>query len=608
MKNNNLNNVINAVKAVHKNDKVVLSTLISSIFISAVIPYISILLSSYILDGLATKVAVKELVTTTLIVLAVIFLLNMIQSYIDNIGQVHMDICRRNFDMELSKRTLTMDYQLLDSPLVNDIKNKIQHDNNWGSGFYSMFHTLPYVIHSVFGLISAFFLILPLFTQEKFFNSYFNVIFLISITLIVLVISFVNIKVFMKREYAIMDETSNFVIYSSGFIYGGFNYKHGKDMRIYNALDLMKSKCKIGKEWSEDRVKRMSQVSGIQGFLDSFSSRLLQGGSYFVIVLAAIAGDMTVGSVVRYAAAISNFINNIIGLYASWNTLCVTARRQQGKLEYINVLDVMQKGTIPVEKRSDNEYEIEFRNVSFKYPGSENYVLKNLSMKLKVGNHMAVVGMNGSGKTTMIKLLCRLYDPTEGEILLNGFNIKKYDYNEYMNIFSVVFQDFSLFSFSLGQNVATSVDYDTDKVLDCLHTAGFSDRYTSLPKGLKTPLYSDYEDGGVEISGGEAQKIAIARALYKNAPFIILDEPTAALDPVAEYEIYSKFNEIVTDKTAIYISHRLSSCRFCNDIVVFDNGEMIQRGNHDTLIFDKNGKYHELWNAQAQYYVANING
>jgi ATP-binding cassette subfamily B protein len=205
----------------------------------------------------------------------------------------------------------------------------------------------------------------------------------------------------------------------------------------------------------------------------------------------------------------------------------------------------------------------------------------------------------------MIKLLCRLYDPTEGEIFLNGFDIKKYDYDEYMALFSVVFQDFQLLRYTLGQNVSTSINYDSKKVTELLEKSGFDSRLADMPKGLETYLDIDFAGTGtgVQLSGGEAQKVALARALYKEAPFIVLDEPTAALDPIAEFEIYSKFNEIVEDKTAIYISHRLSSCRFCDDIAVFHEGELIQRGSHDTLIDDENGKYYELWTAQAQYYV-----
>jgi len=171
-----------------------------------------------------------------------------------------------------------------------------------------------------------------------------------------------------------------------------------------------------------------------------------------------------------------------------------------------------------------------------------------------------------------------------------------------MGIFSVVFQDFYLFSLSLGQNVAADIEYDSSSVSDCLSKVGMDKRVTEMPKGIDTVLYKNFDEDGIEISGGEAQKIAIARALYKDSPFIILDEPTAALDPVAEFEVHSKLNSIVENKTAIFISHRLSSCRFCNDIAIFHEGQLIERGSHEELVANENGKYFELWNAQAQYY------
>jgi ATP-binding cassette subfamily B protein len=319
--------------------------------------------------------------------------------------------------------------------------------------------------------------------------------------------------------------------------------------------------------------------------------------------LNAVRGLLEIGSVILYVGFITRLVTAVTNLT---DYIALTKMNAPFLLHYLSFFEIENKmyyGSLPVEKRADNEYEIEFHNVSFKYPGSDSYALKNLCLKLNIGQRLAVVGMNGSGKTTMIKLLCRLYDPTEGEITLNGIDIRKYRYHEYMKVFSVVFQDFKLFSFSLGQNTAASVDVETDRAMDSLYKAGFADRFSTMPKGLDTPLYKDFEEEGVEISGGEAQKIALARALYKNAPFIVLDEPTAALDPIAEFDIYSKFNEIVGGKTAIYISHRLSSCRFCDDIAVFHEGELIQRGNHDALLDDKNGKYFELWNAQAQYYT-----
>jgi len=251
----------------------------------------------------------------------------------------------------------------------------------------------------------------------------------------------------------------------------------------------------------------------------------------------------------------------------------------------------------------DREYDVEFRDVSFKYPGSDLWALRHVNMKFKVGKRLAMVGENGSGKTTFIKLLCRLYDPQEGQILLNGIDIRKYNYLDYMDVFSIVFQDFQLLSQPLGNNVAGASEYDAERVTKALIDAGFGDRLAEMPDGLETMLYKDFGENGVEVSGGEAQKIAIARALYKDAPFIILDEPTAALDPIAEAEIYAKFNDISGDKTAIYISHRLSSCKFCDEIAVFHEGTVIQQGTHAELVADETGKYYELWNAQAQYYT-----
>jgi ATP-binding cassette subfamily B protein len=290
----------------------------------------------------------------------------------------------------------------------------------------------------------------------------------------------------------------------------------------------------------------------------------------------------------------------------------VYCRHLKGLYAYLDIPNRKEEGTLTVNmsalcngsEENGCDYEIEFCNVSFRYPGAKEYSLRNLSLKFKIGKRLAIVGKNGSGKSTFIKLLCRLYDPTEGEIRLNGVDIRKYDYEEYLKLFSVVFQDFKLFSFSLGQNVATAMEYDREKAEQCLLKAGLSQRLESMPKGLDTALYKDFESEGVEISGGEAQKVALARALYKDAPVVVLDEPTAALDPIAEAEVYTKFNEIIGDKTAIYISHRLSSCKFCDEIAVFDEGAVVQRGSHEVLLQDKGGLYHELWTAQAQYYEA----
>lgn len=283
------------------------------------------------------------------------------------------------------------------------------------------------------------------------------------------------------------------------------------------------------------------------------------------------------------------------------------AKRSSYMYEIIKFMDyppAMEKGDRKIGNISDGHV-IEFRHVSFRYPHTENYVLNDVSLTLKAGEKLSVVGLNGAGKTTFIKLLCRLYDADSGEILLDGVNIKDYDYDEYMKLFSVVFQDFRLLAFSAKDNILLGKeDENGDENVDRLfEKTGILKKIDSLPKGRDTMMFKQFDKEGVELSGGEQQKMAIARALYKDAPVIILDEPTAALDPVAEYEIYRQFDSLVNGKTAVYISHRLSSCKFCDNIAVFSEGTVKEYGTHSELVHKPDGIYAEMFKAQAQYYV-----
>ena len=332
------------------------------------------------------------------------------------------------------------------------------------------------------------------------------------------------------------------------------------------------------------------------------SFQLFLGLAYLFVCLKACGGAFGIGSVTQYIGAITALSAGVGLLLETLGTYYNNGVFLQTTFAFLDMPNQMYQGSLTIEKRRDRAYEVEFKKVSFKYPNTDTYALKDFSITFKVGNRLAVVGENGSGKTTFIKLLARLYDPTEGEILLNGINIRKYDYQEYLSIFSVVFQDFQLFPFPLGENVGASSLYDRPWATTCLEEAAFRERLETMPQGIDTYLYKTFHEKGVDISGGEAQKIAIARSLYKDAPFIILDEPTAALDPVAEFEIYRQFNTLVKNKTAIYISHRLSSCRFCDEIIVIDHGRLAQQGTHEELLQEKDGKYATLWQAQAQYY------
>ena len=376
------------------------------------------------------------------------------------------------------------------------------------------------------------------------------------------------------------------------------------DMRFYKQQDIAEYYLENNNTFSM-KSTFAQYAKGPMGLLIALSScvsAFLTGLIYLLVCIKAWAGAFGLGTATQYIGSVTSFFGGFSELMKCIGVMRINSSFLDTVFELLDTPNTMYQGSLTTEKRSDIQYDVEFRDVSFKYPGSEAYALRHVNMKFKVGSRLAVVGMNGSGKTTFIKLLCRLYDPTEGEILLNGINIRKYRYDDYMKIFSVVFQDFQLLALPLGQNVAASQTYDAARVLDCLNKAGFGEKLAKMPHGLDTYLYKSVDTEGVDVSGGEAQKIAIARALYKDSPFIILDEPTAALDPIAEAEIYSKFDEIAGDKTAVYISHRLSSCKFCDEIAVFDSGSVIQQGTHSDLLADESGKYFELWNAQAQYY------
>ncbi len=375
---------------------------------------------------------------------------------------------------------------------------------------------------------------------------------------------------------------------------------YAQDFRLYNLGDYIMGKWRMITKVAEVFLNHGRNVGSLNGFV-AFTLQLLGGVTYVYIVLKAIAGSVTTGEVLMYAGAIITMMASIRQLMSHHMQINYSNEYLRTYEEFINRPNMHYDGTLPIEKRSDLRYQLEFKNVSFKYPGTEKYILENLNIRFNIGEKIALVGRNGAGKTTLIKLLLRLYEPTEGAILLNGINIWKYDYEEYTKIFSVVFQDFKLYHFPLDENIAGSENVDEEKVKKVIEQVGLKERVDRMKDGIHTRLYHETGDGE-SLSGGEAQKVAIARAVYKDAPFVILDEPTAALDPIAEAAIYENFNELVGNKTALYISHRMSSCKFCDQVLVVDGGKIAEQGNHEKLL-RLNGIYAELYNVQAKHYA-----
>ena len=594
--------------------QMILSRLISVVW-NSLTPYVSIYLSALVIDELAGSRNVERLQLLVLITLASAAVIALGTALLKKWTEAQSAGMWFKVENILSEKMLDMDYISLDETHTAELLSTIRQNMNGGGwGLYRVVVAYEELCSSILTILGGISLTVSLFVSRVpdgagALSALNNPLVVLAVITVMLAVTFIapvlnNKSGSYYAKHADSHNLGNRLFSFFGWL--GYYSELAPDVRIYRQ-DRICGRHNHNKDdtfCSNGLFARLAWGPiGLFAAAGSAVSVIFTGVVYAFVCLKALAGAFGLGSVTQYVASITKVSGGMSSFVSTLGDMRNNAPFLELTFEFLDIPNNMYQGSLTVEKRNDRKYEVEFRNVSFKYPGSENYALRNVNMKFEIGKRLAVVGMNGSGKTTFIKLLCRLYDPTEGEILLNGIDIRKYNYAEYMNIFSVVFQDFKLFSLTLGENVASGSRIDREKVIDCLNKAGFGGRLAEMPNGIDTYLYTDYEKDGVNVSGGEAQKIAIARALYKDSPFIILDEPTAALDPIAEAEIYGKFDEIAGDKTTIYISHRLSSCKFCDEIAVFHEGAVIQQGTHASLVADESGKYYELWHAQAQYYT-----
>jgi len=585
-------------------------------FFQAVAPFINIYMSVKIINKIVYYAEFAELVKLVLFTVFFNFFLSLLIHFLNQIFNVKMAEFDLQYEMRLNLKVANLDYVDVENSKTHMLHQKIKEIKQMnGGGIRKIIENLHIIFCAFFTIIFAI-----IMTSSLFYNVYSNrqktndeliavlgIILPIFILMNVWVCMYANQAVTTKM-YKIMNGllpfNRVFGYYMDNYISA---YHAGKDIRIYRQEKL------IGEEMAQlftDFRKVAGKLLKNQfkyTVIPTIAAVALSTLVYILVGICAWNGIFEVGMIVQYISSINELTNSFICLMGEIAKLNANNEALDIYFEFMEIPNRTYNGSYTLEKYLiDNKFEIEFRNVSFSYPNSQEYALKNVNMTMAWGKKMAIVGENGSGKTTLIKLLCRLYDPTEGEILLNGINIKHYSDEEYRRLLSVVFQDFSLFSFSLAENVATDCIYLDEKVEECLQNSGFGVRLAKLSNGIRTFLYKDFEEEGVEISGGEAQKIALARALYKEAPFIILDEPTAALDPITEAELYTNFNGLVANRTVIFISHRLSSCCFCDKIFVFDKGVLVQQGTHEDLKTENGGKYQELWNAQAQYYITKM--
>lgn len=601
--------IFSAFKEMHRLEKRLIPISIAVSIVMAVMPFVNVWFTSKIIDLLDTGAEMNELFLYIGLAVGINLILFFVNYFLSDMYYMYRSLMYNKELQNISVKLFKMEYQRLEN---GDFKELVHKHSEAQDRVFSSFVQFSWMLRDFLsGLITLVISVVIIFPLLKIGfkttgNTFFEKpVFLLTIfgaiavmTGIILVIALKMNKMWFRAsdEYSRLDRIFYY------FLNMFSDYNTGKEIRLYKEQKLIEHNATDKLLTDGERVLKKASINSAKS--SSFIAVLgavVGFGIYLFIGVKGLYGLFGIGSLVLYCGAFMQIINGIMKMAATFGKTEEMVPLVNYYFDIMNTKDDMTYGSKVLDLT--DKFEIEFKNVSFKYPGAENDSLKNVNLTIHNGEHLAVVGRNGSGKTTFIKLMCRFYDVTEGEILINGENIKEYTAQSLMSLYSVVFQDFKIFSTTLAQNISAGSDYNSEKLFDALDKSNIKERVQKMENEENTYLYKDLDKAGVEISGGEAQKLALARALYKDSPIVILDEPTAALDPVAENEIYNRFNSFVNHKTAIYISHRLSSCIFCSRIAVFDKAQLVQNGTHEELLENKEGKYYELWNAQAQYYI-----
>lgn len=573
--------------------------------IKATIPFLGLYFSAQILNALIAGDFNSAITYVTILLLSQLGA-GIIGKVCDQRIELIRENCTSVIKQRIARKAYEMEYERFEKQDTLDSLRKTDLSSlgmgGTGEQIYDLYRLIEYGVSILYSLIFAVILFLQVDSSKKnFFNSYLSTVVLIAIyALIILIYALSSKRV--VRIFNDMSKHNDHVNSMFGYLMNLIaDQKNAKDVRIYKMQDTFDVKLKVLEKEALHGFLKAATDTGVYFAMNSFISQLASGISYVFIGAKAIYGVIPIGNVILYAGSINKVVNSIMIFTQILNEFLYRSDFLDNYTEFLNKPSMSYDGSLPIEKRDDGNYLFAFHDVSFSYPNTETKILSKINLTFKPNETMAIVGQNGAGKTTLIKLLLRLYEPTSGYITLNGIDIRKYNYEEYTKAFSVVFQDFKLFSLEVDENIAGGADIDEERLWRSLKEVDLDKRVEKMDKGVKSRLYNNNGEG-IDISGGEAQRLAIARALYKDAPFIILDEPTAALDPIAEAEIYENFNQMIKGKSAIYISHRMSSCKFCDRIVVLEKGRVSEEGNHNQLI-EKKGLYAKLYETQANYYA-----
>lgn len=557
--------------------------------VNSLIPIVATLMPKYIIDELMGECDIKQLLFYVGVFAGYTLIAAVLSNYFSWDGFSRRCRVNAEFDSDLHRRLAEADFERLEDPVFLDMQEKAK------KFLYCDWHGFGYLLDCSMNIIGQIFTLIGISAIIVTLDWKILLIFAVC------VISAAKIEGNAKKKA--MTLSQDIVTDQRGWMYyaGLFDDSdYGKEIRLNSMGKWLLAREReyfVKVNINMTRQNNYFIHSGNLGAIFTFYQQVI---AYGYLIFESVKGLISIGSFTMYIGAVTSFATSFKSVLDSLMEIRVYDMYYDNLDEYLSIPKKLREGAH--KQLHDGVHIIEFQNVSFRYPGSDRYALKNVNLIIRSGQKLSIVGENGAGKTTFVKLLTRLYEPTEGAILMDGINIRDIEYDQYMSKFSTVFQDYKLFSFSLKENVALTLPIDEKRIHDVLRYVGFDEKLDKLPKGIETAVFKNFDETGFEPSGGEGQKIALARALYKDAPIVILDEPTAALDPRAEYEMYQQFNDMVKSKTAVYISHRLSSSKFCDVIAVFCGGEIVEYGSHDELLV-KDGLYSELFNMQAQFYV-----
>ena len=577
--------------------KIVIAIMIVGAVASSSNNFIWTFITKYIVDLVQTCIAsntegIKQLAKLIIIAVAIEIVVTVTNTQVNNRSMFLFFYVRMKIIKERIAKALTLNYEKLEDPNALDMMQRAL--NATGSdteGVEGMMHSMQDALVQIVSVIAAVGIVAKVSPV------------LLFIMIAIEIVRFFILDFFIKRDKKnVWNFLSPYWRKINYMEYSTQDFSYGKDIRLYGMKDWLLKKMSELYAIKHKRICLSKNYWIINNALSWIFIILRQVLIYAYLIYRVINKGLSIGDFILYSGCIEVFANALLNLLGKLNEFKQRSMQVDDFRSFLDMPDPDDNKILKHIPESD-KWEFKFENVSFKYPEQENYCLKNINVTLESGKRLAIVGLNGAGKTTFVKLLLRLYDVTEGRILLNGVDVREYDRGEYYKIFSPVFQDVNIFAFPLSENVSMKSTEKTDvsKAKEKLYEADMKEKVDSLPKGVNTELLKVLVEDGIDLSGGEKQKLGLARALYKDAPVIILDEPTAALDALAEYKLYQNFDKLIGNKTAIYISHRLSSTRFCDSVAMFMHGNLVEYGTHESLL-KKGGEYAHMFEVQAQYY------